>query len=199
LKAKKYFEALQIIPDGNDISPNQLALRAHCNFKLGQYEKAEIDLDNLKEFKSHKYIAFNNKGYLYLEQFLFEKAISELRIANEISPKESFALNNLGFAFMLTGQVEEGVKMVEDSLKLNKHNYYAIRNIGVYHLLKKDYSKAITVFERAKRLDNTIDDIDNYISISKFYLENKFDKQQLTNNLSPSSINRIELFLKAFS
>lgn len=199
LKSKRYVDALQLLPEDNEISPIQLSYRAHCYFRLGQYEKAEQDFDRLKEFKNYVYFAFNNKGYMYLEQFLFDKAITELQKAVEMHPKQSFSLNNLGHAYMLTGKIEDGVKMVEDAIKLDRFNYYAIRNIGIYYLLKKQYSDALTVFLKAKNKDKTIDDIENYILVCKYHLGNKNNKQELINDLSDAELARFEIILQNFT
>jgi tetratricopeptide (TPR) repeat protein len=199
LKARRFSEVLLLLPNDNEISPAKLLYRAHCNFKLKQYGIAERDYEKLKEIKSYSYFAYNNLGYLYLEQLQFDKAIVELEKARILEPKQSFALNNLGFAYMMTGRIDQGLKMVEDALKLDRHNYYAMRNIGVYYLLQNQFSQALVVFEKARTKDKFIDDIDNYILICHYKIENKQNMDEFRLKLPSSEIARFDMILKAFS
>jgi Flp pilus assembly protein TadD len=164
IKSRKYTEALALLPSDDRITETELGLRAHCFFRSMQYDKARQDWDRLKETK-YAYVAFNNQGYMYLEQGLWDKAIVELTRAREMQPKFAFPLNNLGYAYLMTNRLEEGVEMIEKSLKLNKYNYYAVRNIGIYYMLKKQYGDALVVLNKAKAKDKTIDDMDVYIAI----------------------------------
>jgi len=164
IKSRKYAEALALLPSDDQITETELNFRAHCFFRSMQYDKARQDWDRLKETK-YAYVAFNNQGYMYLEQGLWDKAIIELTRAREMQPKFAFPLNNLGYAYLMTNRIEEGVEMIEKSLKLNKYNYYAVRNIGIYYMLKKQYGDALVVLNKAKAKDKAIDDMDVYIAI----------------------------------
>jgi tetratricopeptide (TPR) repeat protein len=164
IKARKYTEALALLPSDDTITETELSFRAHCFFRLLQYDKAKQDWERLKETKL-AYTAFNNQGYMYLEQGLWDKAIVELTRARELQPTFAFPLNNLGYAYLMTDRIEEGVEMIEKSLKLNKYNYYAVRNIGIYYMLKKQYGDALVVLNKAKAKDKAIDDMDVYIAI----------------------------------
>lgn len=199
IKSGEFVEALALLPSDQNIDGQDLLLRAHCFFKLLQYDKAKQDLDKAKENKKYAYQAFNNQGYIYLEQGLWEQAISELTKAREIEPDHSFALNNLGYAYMMTNRIEEGVQMIEKATKLNKYNYYTVRNIGIYYMLKKQYSDALVVLEKAKANDKTIDDIDVYIAIcqSKNGSNDRFS--EMKQRFSDHQKNRFESLIRIFS
>ena len=199
IRARKFDKALSLFPSEENMSPMLLIYRAHIFSKTSQYEKAKQDFDKLKESRKLLYHAYNNQGYLYLEQQLFDKALSELEEAKRLKPKDSFATNNLGFAYMMTNRVEEGVKLVEEALKLNRHNYYTIRNIGVYYLLRKQYSDALLVFNKAKKKDKTIDDIDNYIAICQFKMGDIKNLLRFEKGLSSKERDRLEKLRKTFA
>lgn len=197
IKARKYTEALALLPSDDRITETELNFRAHCFFRLLQYEKARQDWDRLKETK-YAYMAFNNQGYMYLEQGLWDKAIIELTKAREMQPKFAFPLNNLGYAYLMTDRIEEGVEMIEKSLKLDKYNYYAVRNIGIYYMLKKQYGDALVVLNKAKAKDKAIDDMDVYIAIcqSKNGDNDRFSEmiQKFSNHERSRFDNLIQLF-----
>jgi pentatricopeptide repeat protein len=197
IKAKKFEEALHLLPVDDKLSPLQLTYKAHCCFRLKRYDEAKQYYDKLKESEIFRFYAFNNLGYMYLEQFLFDKAIIELDKAREITPEHSFALNNLGFAYMMTGRLEEGIKLVEHTFQVNRHNYYAIRNMGVYCLLKKQYTEALVILKKAKVKDKTIDDIDNYILLCN-YKTTGDGKEELVKALTPSELIRFNKLMDLF-
>jgi tetratricopeptide (TPR) repeat protein len=199
IRARKFEKALSLFPAEENMSPMLLIYRAHIFSKILQYEKAKQDLDKLKERKKLLYYAYNNQGYIYLEQRLYHKAIPELEEAKRLMPKHSFATNNLGFVYMMTSRVEEGIKLVEEALKLDRHNYYTIRNIGVYYLLKKQYSDAIMVFNKAKMKDKTMDDIDNYIAICQFKMGDIKNFSIFEQGLSANERDRLEKLKEMFS
>jgi tetratricopeptide (TPR) repeat protein len=168
LKSGNFREALELIPAGHNIRVTDLILRSHCYFKLQQYDKAKEELDKIKATAKDPYdlyLAYNNQGYYFLEQQLWQQAITELTKARELQPEKSFALNNLGYAYLFTNRIEEGVEMVEKAFKMNRHNYYAVRNMGIYYMQKKQYTDALVVLEKAKAGDKKIDDIDVFIAI----------------------------------
>jgi tetratricopeptide (TPR) repeat protein len=199
IKAGKFAEALALLPSEENVDGLDLLLRSHCFIKLFQYDKAQQDLDKLKENKKYAYDAYNNQGYIYLEQGHWDKAITELTKARELNPKHSFALDNLGHAYMMTNRIEEGVEMVEKAFKLDKYNYYAVRNIGIYYMLKKQYTDALVVLKKAKAKDKTIDDIDVYIAICELRNGDNDRFTEITQTFSDRQKNRLESLSQNFA
>jgi tetratricopeptide (TPR) repeat protein len=201
IKSGKFSEALALIPPGDNMGAAYLNIRAHCYFKLQQYDKAKQVLDKIKETEKdlyNLYIAYNNQGYHYLEQQLWEQAIAELAKAKELQPNKSFALNNLGYAYLFTNRLEEGVKMIEEAFKMDRYNYYAIRNMGIYYMHKKQYTDALTVLEKAKAGDKKIDDIDVLIAICQSKIIHNDHPAALLKNLSNFQQDRFEKLISLF-
>lgn len=201
LKSGKFEEALALIPPGDNIEVSYLIIRAHCYFKLQQYEKAKQVLDKIKESEKNPYnlyLAYNNQGYHYLEQLLWDQAIAELTKARELQPNKSFALNNLGYAYLFTNRLEEGIKMVEEALKLDIRNYYAIRNKGIYYMHKKKYPDAVEALEKAKENDKKIDDIDVFIAICAAKMIHNDHPDALLKTFSNFQRDRFEKLISLF-
>jgi tetratricopeptide (TPR) repeat protein len=201
IKSGKFKEALALIPPGDNIEVTYLLLRAHCNFRLQLYDKAKQDLDKVKEATKDPYdlyTAYNNQGYFFLEQGLWDQAIAELTKARELQPKKSFALDNLGYAYLFTNRIEEGVKMVEEAFKMNRQNYYAIRNMGIYYMHKKQYTDALVVLEKAKAKDKKIDDIDVFIAICQSKTANDDQLTKIIQRFSNFQRARFEKLISLF-
>ncbi len=132
--------------------------------RLGQHAEAMLIYEKVLGLNPNHVYALNNLGYsLCLIQrdteaiLLFNKALALL-------PAFSHAYNNRGWAKINLGNLEEGLTDVNHSLTLDETDADAYRNIGLYHLKKKDFTTAITFFEKAKAMDADTLLVDQYLA-----------------------------------
>jgi len=195
LNSRKFEDALTLIPPGDNIGVTYLIIRSHCYFKLQQYDNAKQSLNKIKQTEEdpyNLYLAYNNQGYHYLEQQVWDQAIAELNKARQLQPQKSFALNNLGYAYLFTNRLEDGGKLIDEASKMDIRNYYAIRNKGIYYMHKQQYPDALRVLEKAKENDKNIDDIDVLIAICAAKIFRKNNPAELLKNPSAFQLARIE-------
>ncbi|KAA2223108.1 M50 family metallopeptidase [Chryseobacterium sediminis] len=116
----------------------------------------------LKMNSNHKF-ALNNKGYTLILLEKYEEAILLLSKALSIDKKFSYSYNNRGLAKINLGLYEEGLTDIEYSLKLDSQNADAYKNLGIYHMKKTEYQKALGLFLKAKKMDESLNMIDELI------------------------------------
>jgi len=105
----------------------------------------------------------NNRGYVLNVLGRYAEAIEDFDRVIAKDPRFAFAYNNRGFAKIAMGLLEDGRQDIEHSLKLDGRNSYAFRNLGIYHLERGELSHALELFEKARSIDPSTDEVDDYI------------------------------------
>jgi hypothetical protein len=112
---KVFSHALQVTRD-NHMAQNGMG---YCHLVRGDYEQAEVHLQESLRIRPDYIDAQNNLGIVYMKQSLFEKAINQYHKVLEISPGDARVLNNLGVALACRGQYEEAVSRFGEALRLD--------------------------------------------------------------------------------
>ncbi len=164
------FEAQNYFNDKNDYKNSSLA-----NFYAGwvYYENNDL-LQSLESFmyaanasdKSKDYLlaakSFNNIGYVYFEQDLFDSAIVNYKKAliyydnlKDVSQLKVETFTNIGRSFDEMNQLDSAYIYFEKSLSLAKemnndiYYFHSLKNLGAVCLKIEDYDKAVHYFESA--------------------------------------------------
>lgn len=130
-----------------------LALALHSN---GYIEKAEQQLTKLVATHPNFPTAFYELGKLQLERGASELALPNLRRAVELSPNTGIYLYELGCSLATQAQYGQAYIYLEAALSevKNEASYYQI--FGLTALKLNRFDKALTAFESAQKLENTV-------------------------------------------
>ncbi|PYX04895.1 MAG: hypothetical protein DMG88_23225, partial [Acidobacteria bacterium] len=96
--------------------------RADSYFKAGEYDKAKIEYLNLLRLDKQNVTAFQQLGFIWLEQGVPLRAIPFLLRVREREPKNIAARTKLALAFMAIGQVAEARKEAVSILQQDPGN-----------------------------------------------------------------------------
>ncbi len=166
LLAKQYVEAKEVCDEfakQSIMDSDDFVNAAVCYSKLNYHEKALELYDESLRLNPNNTNSYNNKGYTLNLMERFEEAIILFDKAIEIDKEPAYAYNNRGFAKIKIGKEEEGLADIKHGLVLDKDNAYGYRNLGIYHMNKKEYSTALELYRKAKKLDDTTHMIDELI------------------------------------
>ena len=100
--------------------------RADSYFKAGEYDKAKIEYLNLLRLDNQNVTAFQQLGFIWLEQGVPLRAIPFLLKVRELEPKNITARTKLALAFMAIGQAAEARKEAVSVLQQDPGNSDAI-------------------------------------------------------------------------
>ena len=132
--------------------------------RFEQHDRALELYERSLELNPDNKFALNNKGFTLNLLCRFEEAILLFDKAIEVDKSFAYSYNNRGLAKIKIGKKEEGLEDINHSFELDKNNAYAYLNLGIYHLDKREYSEALTLFRKAKDLDNDTHSIDDLMN-----------------------------------
>lgn len=196
------FEAQQYFNDKRDFKNSALANYYSgwvydVNGKLPQSLESFMYSANAGS-KSQNYLlagkSFNNIGYIYFEQDLFDSAVINLKKAlyhydkvENIAPRKLRTLTNIGRSYEALNNLDSSYIYFYKCLSLAKetkneaYEFYSLQNLGVVYYGMKDYDKAINCYQSALSIDLP-DDVDalNALNIQKIhlYLLNIYNEKQ---------------------
>lgn len=110
--------------------------------------------------------ALNNRGYEYNLSGEYDKAIADFNQILESDFENAHALSNRGLAKVKTNQ-PDAMEELQRAIVADPINAYVYKHIGIYYYDKTDYETALSNFEKAKQMDNTVHEIDQDIANAK--------------------------------
>lgn len=131
---------------------------AICHEKLGHFENTEAHLEQYLQYNPDDAEALNFLGYLYAERGVkLDKAEAILQRALKLSPDNPYYLDSLGWVFYRQGRADEALDYIRRAIYGMDTDDAVLRDhLGDVYLLKGDIPRALSEWERARRLDPTI-------------------------------------------
>lgn len=145
--------------------------------------------------KSQNYLlagkSFNNIGYIYFQQDLFDSAVINFQKAlyhydklDNVAQKKLRTFINIGSAYEALHKLDSSYLYFDKCLSLAKetkneaYKFYSLKNLGVVFYDMKDYTKAIYYYQSALSMDLP-DEVDE-LEIQKIhlYLLNIYNEEQ---------------------
>jgi tetratricopeptide (TPR) repeat protein len=119
------------------------------------------------ERKPNSIEALNGKGVLLAVSGQHDKALDLFKLANAISPNDPTAYYNIGNAYYFLNYFDEAKKWYFKAIEKRPLFPKALNNIGNVFLKEKEYRSALAYFEKAKKIDPKLTDIDKNITLAK--------------------------------
>lgn len=171
---KKYRDADRLLQEqieqiGNINSVDRIIIAA-VKTGMGKHEEAIAYYKHLLMTGEKNKFNLNNFGYTYLVIDCPEKAIPLLDEAIAIDKNFGYAYSNRAYAKLMTHELEAGKQDNDIALSIDPNNADAVRNAGIYSYLTGDYKEAIGHLNRAKEMDPTTLQIDNYLARTQDWL-----------------------------
>jgi tetratricopeptide (TPR) repeat protein len=119
----------------------------------GQYDKA-IDACTaaIGSPDSVAYLAYDNRGFAYLQKGHFDKAIADFTKAIEMKPTEAYAYNYRGLSYYKQAQYDKAIADFNTAIKLEPKNDLSYRSRAFAYEGKKQFNKAIEDWGKAIEL-----------------------------------------------
>lgn len=112
--AKNSFACIVQVIDPN-YAPAWLG-RARTNIQLGQYDRAQIDLNRAIQLNANYTVAHNDHGYLMMLLGEYESAEASFERALQANPNYVTATNNLAIAYVLQEKHEDAITLLEAAI-----------------------------------------------------------------------------------
>ena len=155
----------------------------------GEFERAISDYnDAIRIYPTD--VAFNNRGYAFLQKDLYAEAIRDFTSAIDIDPEYTFAYINRGISFKEKKDYDKAIQDFSKAIDINPNLHSAFYNRADAWRKKLDFDRAIADYSEAIRLcpedetfhffrggawhsleeyDRAIDDFTNAIKIKPNY------------------------------
>lgn len=173
LQNKNYEKGKEISEKFKKLYPmnsDDMANYGLCYTNLGLLsESLEIYDKSLHKNSKNKF-SLNNKGYTLILLERYDEAIQVLDKAISVDKQFSYSYNNRGLAKLKINLLEEGWQDVKTSLEIDPENSHAYKNLGIYYFEKQEYSKALELFKKAKKIDEDTDEINELINHANLML-----------------------------
>ena len=152
-------------------------LKARLLTKIGNYDKAEIEFENIISIDTLNVDAYFHFTTLYEEEKKYEKAIVLYNKAIEINPKDKDLYYYMTTPYEALGMYEEAEKNYLKAIALDpvNTNYYLALGI-LYRKELNNPEKALEQFKKIIQLDSL--DIRGYNNIGNIYLNEAYDLQK---------------------
>jgi tetratricopeptide (TPR) repeat protein len=145
------------MPEDNiDFEKDKLLDHAWAHSKLGMYEDAIVDCENLIKLDNNDPLAYRELAISYEEHNQIDKAIECYRFAIKRFPNYHAAYTNLGHLFQeYKKRLDIALVCYEKAVELNPQDFWAVHNIGT--VLKKEYKieEAFNYFLKAYEITQT--------------------------------------------
>ncbi|MBK6265097.1 hypothetical protein JKA74_08610 [Marivirga sp. S37H4] len=136
-----------------------IVLHSTTNSKLGKQELALKGYNKAIEIDSIQSFAYEQRGFLFIEQEKYEQAIKEfnkviqlIQKNKELDPVEAYNYNNRGFAYHKAGNNKQALKDINHSLKLLSSNSYAYKNRAIVYFDMENNIKGCEDLKKAVEL-----------------------------------------------
>ncbi len=142
---------------------------AICFEKLDRFEDTEAHLEQFLQHNPDDAEALNFLGYLYAEKGVkLDKAEALLQRALELSPENPYYLDSLGWVYYKQGRADEALDLIRRAIYGMDTDDAILRDhLGDVYLLKGDIPRAVAEWERARRLDPTLEGVQEKIERHK--------------------------------
>lgn len=118
----------------------------------GKHKQAEKLFTEAIELNSENALAWNNRGWTYIEQKKYNEAIADFDKAIELNPKFDMAYNNRGTAYNDLKQYERAIQDYNKSIELNPKYALAWNNRGAAKSWLNQMREAIADYSKAIEL-----------------------------------------------
>lgn len=136
---------------------------------LDRFRDADRHLRRCLELDPTDAETMNNLGYMYAEQGTkLDEAEKLLKKALELSPDNGYYLDSLGWVYYRKGKADLAVEYIRRAIQAMERDDAILRDhLGDAYLLKGDKEKAIGEWERARRLDPTLEGVQEKIDAQR--------------------------------
>ena len=140
---------------------------------LDRFREADRHLRRCLELDPADAETMNNLAYMYAEQGIkLDEAERLLKKALELSPENGFYLDSLGWVYYQKGKAGLAIEYIRRAILAMDRDDAVLRDhLGDAYLLKGDTGKAIGEWERARRLDPTLEGVQEKIDAQRKAIE----------------------------
>jgi tetratricopeptide (TPR) repeat protein len=129
--------------------------------ETGVAVKIQENIEKIREIKSKRALALNNKGVAHYYLQKFEEAARAYREAIKVHPDDSLAHNNLAYLYLSHGDYESASEELEKSGPVGEEEGYSLIMRGRIEIEKERYNPAIKAFEHSIRTN--LDDLSPFL------------------------------------
>ncbi len=122
--------------------------------KIGQHDKAIVDLTKAIALDPNLAAAYFNRGLAYTKIGQHDKAIVDLTKAIQLDPNDADAYSTRGVAYNDKGQYDMAIEDFNKAIALKPNDPFVYNNRGYSYNKKRQYNKAIEDFTKAIQLNH---------------------------------------------
>ncbi len=132
---------------------------------LDQYRDADREMRRCLAIDPSDAETMNNLAYMYAEQGIkLDEAERLLKKALELSPDNGFYLDSLGWVYFKKGKADLAIEYIRRAiLAMNRDDAVLRDHLGDAYMLKGDAKKAVGEWDRARRLDPSLEGVQDKI------------------------------------
>jgi serine/threonine-protein kinase len=147
--AEQFQQALAAEHDSAD----SLSGLAGAYKNMGNAAAAEQTYKKAVALRPQYWAVYNRLGIFYYGEARYADAAAEFQKVIELTPDNTHGYYNLGAMYILEGKYDDAIAASVHSIKLQP-TMSAYSNLGTAYFYKHRYSDAVTVFEKARLLDD---------------------------------------------
>lgn len=140
---------------------------AIADMGLQDYKEALVNLDKSIKLDAHNFTTRKTRGYVYNIIKNYEEARQDLNKAIFIDESSSDAYGYRAFSNLKLGRPGEALTDIEKALALDENNAFANFAMGAYLFDKGNYKSAMENLKKAKKLNEGILWVDEYLVKTK--------------------------------
>ena len=133
--------------------------RATANYYRNEPVRALEDLSWALQLDPEEAEAHNTLAMVMSVLDKHDTALVHIDKAKSLDPENPHFLNNRGFVLLNLGRTEEARIEIEASLRIEPTNAWAVRNLALYHEQTGAYNEALRLLNRAKEMDDFVEDV----------------------------------------
>lgn len=171
-KMRRYDQAIEAFDQAISLDSGNaeiLVNRGTVYYYKDMYEEALIDLNFALQVDSEEANAYNALALLRADQGQYDKALKLVERALMIEPFEPYFMNNRGYIRLKLDDTK-AVEDINKSIVLDPKNGWAYRNKALWYMDQGRYDRAITLLEKAEKMDDFIDLLHYYQGICYYHL-----------------------------
>lgn len=154
-KSEDFQRAHKLLSDILNKNPEvfkYLHLKGLCEFKLGNYSQALIELQKAEKLDQHNYMLYYNISSILIEISKYNEALQYLNKAIQLKSDFIPALNKIVYLFSIMGQLALAKKTCQTILKVSPQNYECLNNIGNICKDMGNINDALKYYEEAIKI-----------------------------------------------
>ncbi len=142
------------------------------NYTEKSYAIAKQNFEKAVLINPKQDFALNNLSLIYAQEENYTKSLETIDKAIVLN-KNTIYENNKAYYLLNLDKLDEGKKIVEKILENDKSNAWAYRNLGVYFLKINKLNDALQNFEKADKIDPSVELLNYYLGVTQQSLGNK--------------------------